>query len=97
MQSNSYLIGNISVITLSVMREGSLIDPVTLTLNIKKPDGTTDNFSYGIGQEVIRNSIGNYEYSLFLAQPGLYRYKWHSSNLSAGAVEGSIVSLPSIL
>jgi hypothetical protein len=97
MQPNSYLVGNSAVITLSVVSDGALTDPSTLSLEIVMPDSPTPTTSiYGAGA-ITRQSTGIYKYTLTLSAPGLYKYRWHTSTPSSGAVEGYINCLPSVL
>ena len=94
MQPNSYLVGNAVVTTLSVVSDGALTDPSSLSLDIEAPDNPTPTtIVYGAGT-ITRQSTGIYKYTLNLAVPGLYKYRWHTSS---SAVEGIIFARHSLL
>lgn len=49
-----------------------LTDPQTVTLFIKRPDGTVETHT----TDIIRNNVGNYQCDYFIPAGGPYFYRW---------------------
>ena len=72
---------------------GELADPIALQFKLRLPDATTETFTYGVDDEIVRTSTGKYRYSLPLLLEGTYRWKWIASAVdSAVVVVGSLDS-----
>lgn len=52
------------------------IDPTTVTFTVRRPDGTSTNYIYGVATEVTRLSLGNFQAVLALANVGTNYYGW---------------------
>ncbi|MCW2933030.1 MAG: hypothetical protein JWM19_3992, partial [Actinomycetia bacterium] len=68
--------------------DGTLTDPGTLTLAIRRPDGTQQPYA-----SPVRDSAGNYHQDVpdtDIAQLGHYQYAWTSTGPGAGVVAGSL-------
>lgn len=65
-----------------------LIDPTVVTLQIRKPDKTVVELTYGV-DSIIRDSVGQYRYTLPLDQEGTYHWRWRGANgIEAGVKVG---------
>lgn len=85
MHSN-YMIGNDVHLKTSVQDEaGAYYDPATLTLSIKKPDGTFENV-INIGG-LTHDGLGLFSYVYFPLTVGIYTYKFTVGGSRKGASE----------
>jgi len=53
-------------------------DPITLSIDVRIPDGTTVHKSYPDDAEIERDSEGRYLYRLYLALEGTYHWRWNA-------------------
>jgi len=67
-----------------------LIDPTTVTVRIREPDGTETSYVYNTDDEVERESIGEYVFHLLPTVSGSYFYRWIASGNITAAGEGFI-------
>lgn len=93
MSSNgAYIPGEVARISLTVAdAAGVAADPGALLLKLKSPSGTVTTYTYGVGAELTRDSLGNYHADLPLDAAGPWAYRWELSAPNAGAAEGVIV------
>lgn len=75
----------------------ALVDPTTLTMTVKRPDGTVTIYTYGTSAEVSRTSLGLYRALIPLTAAGDWGYRWKSTGSGAGAQEGSLTVRPSVV
>jgi len=54
---------------------GALTDPTTVTLEVKKPNGTVTTYTYAAAQ-IIKDSVGRYSYQLTVDAAGVWSYRW---------------------
>ena len=52
------------------------LDPNTVTVNCRCPDGTYILYTYGVDAELVRLAQGRYECSIPLTMVGTYRWTW---------------------
>lgn len=65
---------------------GTFVDPTNLTLRIKLPDGSVQEFASG---DVTQTATGKYQYDFLSTAAGTHRYRWEGTGTAQGAVEGS--------
>lgn len=58
-------------------KNGTLVDPLAITLEIREPDGTV--ISKAIG-DLTRISLGIYDYDHLIAKPGLHSVRWRGTS-----------------
>ncbi len=65
---------------------GTDMDPTTITVKHKKPDGTVITWVYGTDTEVVKDAVGKYHADITLDQSGtwLYRFEGTGSVVAAG-------------
>ena len=57
----------------------NLVDPTGLTFVIKKPDNTSNTYTYLTDAALLRDSTGKYSFNIILSQVGKYKYSWKTS------------------
>lgn len=62
---------------------GALVDPTTVTLSLRLPDGTTPTAT------PTKESTGKYYFDYTTAQPGVHWYRWAGVGSFASASEGA--------
>lgn len=65
---------------------GAYVDPSTLQLRIKLPDGTTLDRAYPA--QVTKTAVGQYYCDYQAAQSGVHYYRWDGTGTAQGASEG---------
>lgn len=68
---------------------GALVDPTTVSLSVKKPDGTIDGPFTFAGAQVVKESVGIYHFDYTPATRGHYLYRWISTGAGQAAGVGS--------
>lgn len=68
----------------------ALVDPTTITLNIRTPNGTVTAYTYALA-EITKESSGVYSKLVVLNECGRWKYRWISSGTGAGAAEDDLV------
>jgi hypothetical protein len=85
----TYLRGSVIKLNVVVRNEVStVVDPADLTLEIKKPDGSTSSFSYP--STISRDGVGCYSVDYTCDQGGRHFYRWESTG-PAGADEHQFI------
>lgn len=79
----SFEVGSTLQATLVVRKAGQLVDPTTVTLLLKKPDGTTASPTPS------KLSTGNYVVTFVADVPGRWLFLWTTSGNSADGVRSS--------
>ena len=63
---------------------GTVIDPTTVVLKIKKPNNSLVTYNYLADAELIKDSVGNYHYDFLITLDGMHTFGWFGSgNMSA--------------
>lgn len=65
---------------------GAFVNPTTVILRIKLPDGSTQEFT---ADDITQTTTGKYQYDFLSTTAGLHRYRWEGTGTAQGAVEGS--------
>ncbi|MBS1722360.1 MAG: hypothetical protein JSS66_05075 [Armatimonadetes bacterium] len=63
--------------------DGSLADPTQLVFTIKEPDGNETSLTWGIDDDIVQDSEGEFHIDWDADQAGLHRYRWQAN----GAVQ----------
>jgi hypothetical protein len=88
--SNSYIIGNILVLSgVFKTAAGVLIDPTTVTLNVRLPDGTT------VTPAVTHDSTGMYHANYQPAIGGIFYYRFVGTGAAIAAAQQQFTIVPS--
>lgn len=85
--ANTYDIGDLARVTVDYARNGSAIDPTTVSLVVRAPDGTPSTYVYGTDVELVRVAQGSYRVDLDVEQAGIYRYRWTSTGTGKDSEE----------
>ena len=82
-----YVVGQVFQADATITKSGGLIDPVSLTYTIEKPDGTDTAYVYGSDVEVVRLSLGKFRLLVPLTSTYVGRCDWRL--VTTGAAEGA--------
>lgn len=75
--------------------DGVATDPTTITVQIKKPDGTVLTYVYGVDAEVVRDGVGLYHVDINLDQVGTWYYRFAGTGACVAAAETEFYVLES--
>ena len=85
---NAYDIGDqVQLAAAFTDENGDPADPTEVTFRIRKPDGTTTAYVYGVDATVVQTSVGNYTCTVDIDQSGTWRYRWEGTEDPAAAGE----------
>lgn len=88
--TNRYLRGKpVRLLSSTLNEAGTHVDPATLTLAVKLPDGSTSSYSLA-GATIARDSTGVFHVNFVTTLAGRHFYRW-ASTTPAGADEGEFV------
>jgi len=89
MPVNFYDKGDVVVVSAAFTdRNGTLIDPATVTFKIKDPSGTTTAYIFGTNGELVKDSVGNYHVDVPVSLEGTWQYRYESTGTGQAAEEG---------
>lgn len=83
MANNTYDIGDVVRITGSFTQSGVALDPTTVKLDVKTPDGVVTTYVYGTDAALVRTAQGQYRLDFLVAQSGAHWYRWLSTGTGA--------------
>lgn len=66
---------------------GSPVDPTTVTAIWKDPAGVETTLVYGVGNTIVKDSIGVYHFYILINQTGTYFYRWVGTGTNQVAEE----------
>jgi hypothetical protein len=69
---------------------GAAADPTTVSLIVRKPDGTVTTYTLA-GAQVVRDSIGKFYYLLAPDQSGDWYFEWHGTGAVQAASAGQFI------
>lgn len=78
----TYETGQVVTLSTTVMVDGVLTDPTSITLTTLDPDGTESNYP------ATKDAVGEYHVDLTPTLVGHYAWRWVSTGTAAGADEG---------
>ena len=91
---NSYSMSELVQLTGSfTSTTGTPMDPTTIALKIKKPDGTVATYSYP--DDLNKASTGVYRYNFVPSLSGVHYYRWDAGGSVQAAAESSFFVEPS--
>lgn len=67
------------------------IDPTTVKVHYKKPDGTVTTKVHGTDVEVVKEDTGDYKIEITLDAAGVWRYRWEGEGAAIAAEEGQLL------
>jgi hypothetical protein len=67
---------------------GAALDPTVVICQVKSPAGTTTSYTYGVGETIMRESMGHYHIDLSASIAGTWHYRWYSTGTGQAADEG---------
>jgi hypothetical protein len=86
--ANTYDIGDAARISAAFTNAAGPVDPTTIVLTVRTPDGAHTTYTYGTDVALVKDSTGNYHVDLAITQVGTVRYRWVSTGTGAAAEEG---------
>ncbi len=69
---------------------GLLVDPVALSLVVKKPDNTTVTYTLGVDAALVKTAVGKYQVKLLLSLPGRWSWHWDVPPPDSGVGDGQL-------
>ena len=63
----------------------SQVDPGKVYCEVTNPDNTKTTYEYGVGTEIVRDSIGVYHIDVYLDQAGRWTVRWYSKQSAEAA------------
>lgn len=83
---SGYTVGQGVTIRMEFRNGNSLVDPDTVTLRVKQPDGTQSEFTFA-DDEIERTEQGVYERALIADIPGKWLYKAVGTGVDSAAAD----------
>jgi hypothetical protein len=89
---NAYSYGSLIKITATFTTPlGVAVDPLTVRIKTKSPDGVVTTYVYGVDEEITWISTGVYQFYISLTQCGLWRYQALGTGTNQAGEEGSLL------
>ena len=86
---NQYIVGTLVTMTVTFRdANGSLVDPTTVTAEIRLPDQTVVDLTSGIAHP----STGVYSANYLTSQNGLHQYRFNGAGTVKAAQEGAFTA-----
>jgi len=67
--------------------DGMLVDPASLTVLVRDPEGFETSYTYGVDAEITRASLGVFDVFVDLTKPGDWFVRWKGAGSLQGAEE----------
>jgi hypothetical protein len=67
--------------------DGTPVDPIGVSVEVRKPDLTTEVFVYGTDVELTKPSVGIYQVLISLDTTGTYKWKWTATTANGSVVD----------
>lgn len=83
MSTGTYDIGDVVRITGSFAQASVALDPTTVSLQVKTPDGVITTYVYPTDSALVRTATGNYRLDYLVTQSGNHWYRWLSTGTGA--------------
>lgn len=91
--ATEYFVGSVTELTLEITQDGEGVDPSTLKLHVRRPNGTVFTETFG-EDDIVQDDTGDFHYRLALTASGTWKYRWEGTGDAAGAFEGTIQVQP---
>jgi hypothetical protein len=85
MSETIYELGDVAVLNVTFSVDGTPTDPTTVTLTIRKPDGSTTDYT---GGQLVHDSAGVYHVAVDCDQPGDWTYRFVGTGAAADVETG---------
>ena len=86
--ANSFDIGDVARLTVVFKNlAGSVVDPTAVKVYIKLPTDAFLEYTYLVGAEVIKDSVGTYHMDYPITMDGMHYYKWTGTGAVYAAEE----------
>lgn len=89
----TYQLGDEPHLTASFTSGGVAADPTTVTATVRKPDGTTTNYTVAAGQ-IVKDSVGNYHLDIAADTAGRWSYKFAGTGAVIDVEQGVFYVIP---
>lgn len=87
--ANSYDKGDLVRISSAFKNSAqAYVDPSVVTFTINQPDGTIYTKQYGIGTDIVKDSVGKYHIDYYVSQSGIYSYRFSGAGTVTAAGAG---------
>jgi len=70
------------------------IDPTSVFFSVIDPTQAQTNYQYGVGIQIIKDSVGHYHADVDADLEGYYRYRWYSTGTGKAADDAWFVVDP---
>lgn len=87
--SREYDLNDTGSPTVTFTVDGTLTDPTTVTLTVRKPSGTTTSYTYAAAA-VSRISLGVYRKNLTLDERGVWLFTFTGTGDCQASAEGTV-------
>lgn len=95
---NTYYVGQlVSAAVAFVDEDAAPVDPGTVSVKYRSPDGTVTTKVYGTDAAVIKDSTGNYHIDISATAKGIWRYRWFSTGTGQAAGEQQFTVIASAM
>jgi len=68
--------------------DGTATDPAAVLFKVRNPNGSTTAYTYGVDDELVKDSTGNYHVDVNANVAGLWVYRFYSTGSGQAADEG---------
>lgn len=89
----TYQLNDQAHLTVAFTVSGSPADPTAVTATVRKPDGTTTNYTVTAG-EIVKDSVGNYHLNVTTDVAGRWSYKFAGTGTVVDVEQGVFYVLP---
>jgi hypothetical protein len=94
MSNSTCDIGDVIRITGTFAQAGSALDPTTVSLQVRTPDGTITTYVYPTDSALVRTATGAYRLDYAITLAGQHWYRWVTTGTGAAAEENWFVVRP---
>jgi hypothetical protein len=71
--------------------DGMAVDPANVYCQVKPLSSTTTTYTYGVDDELVRDSVGNYHLDIDCNAVGNWYYAWYATGDGQAADESYII------
>lgn len=94
--ANQYNVGDLVRCTgVFTDASGDRVDPSAVTAKIKKPDGTTTTYTYGVDVAVVHESQGVFHLDVSATLEGIYFYRFQATGTGQSGGDNHFLVQPS--
>lgn len=91
--SNKYETGNVVRVSITFKNRVSkaFADPDSVFFTITDPNSVVYNYTYGVGNTIIRDETGKYHCDITVSIVGRWYYRFYSTGENAGSATGHFI------